>query len=281
MLAPPTGWTLHDEPYRHYKATINGKPTWTIDKRRIASVTTVLGGHDNLAGWAASQALTAAEAAVNGLGLDEYAPGWPRTSQCDEDGVLLDQPASFAELAYRTGSMPDQVRDIAAARGTEAHTYLAARLIGVPRPYTCLPYGYRAALEEWLREWKPVPVSDERGLRIERAVGDHELAVAGTYDAQVCVGSRVHRIDLKSSRTITSKHFAQLAAYERCARACGEGPSDRLTVVQIDGTGHCRTYTIATYSDAHTQALREFDAHLTIYRGSPAVAKLLKETNTA
>lgn len=247
---------LHETPWRHYK--IDG--SWTASGRRIVSVTTVLSGVDNLTSWAASQAVAA------GAEVAERWLGW------QHDSVL-----SFGEACALTGLMPDDVRDAAAARGTALHRYFGAALLAPGAPqYAELPYGYCAAINLFIAREKPAVPYDGGGPRVERAVGDAERAVAGTYDAQVFMADARHRLDLKSSNTVQPKHFAQLAAYERMAVAAGEETSDYLTIVHIDGTGNYALRSIAVGSEEHKTAERMFDAYLHIHRANSELAKVLK-----
>lgn len=249
---------LHETPRRHYK--IDG--SWTANKRRIVSVTTVLGGDDSLTTWAAQQAVAA------GAEVAETWCGWRH------DSVL-----SFGAACTLTGLMPDDVRDAAATRGTALHSYFSAALVSpaAPQHEQGLPYGYCAAIDLFIRREQPEPVHDTYGWRVERAVGDAKRAVAGTYDAQVRDRlGRLHRLDLKSSNTVQPKHFAQLAAYERMAVAAGEDASDYLTIVHIDGAGNYALHSIAVGSEAHKTVERMFDAYLHIYRVNSELAKVLK-----
>ena len=281
-------WTLHDKPFRHYKVVgPKGKPTWEgKDRQRIVSVTTVLDGDEALPRWAASTALGAAETAARAYfhGVDEAL-----------DTSIL----SFGQLVETTGMMPDAVKDLAGDEGTAAHVYLAQRLrawsgvesslLGLPaRGLPEVPYGVMVAIDGFLAEHEPEPVIDAQGPRVERIVGDYDTAVAGTYDAQVLMGSDAsgwwpevgdaptHRIDLKSSRTMQPKFFAQLAEYERLAVGNGEDPSDYLTVLHVDRAGNFQLYSIEVGSAQHKQALQLFDANLAIHRLTPKLAKILK-----
>lgn len=274
-------WSLHNEPHRHYKVVgPKGKPTWNgAGSQRIVSVTTVLDGADALTRWSASTTLGAAETATRLFfdGVDEAL-----------DGSIL----SFGQLVETTGLMPDSVKDRAGAEGTAAHKYLAARLMGgaraiAPEGAGDVPYGIRVAIEDFIAEHEPDPIEDEHGLRVERAVGDYDTAVAGTYDAQVLMGSDAsgwwpevgnaptHRLDLKSSRTMQPKFFAQLAAYEWLASVNGEDPSDYLTVVHVDRAGNYTLHSIEVGSAQHKWALDLFMAYLTIHRNVPKLAKII------
>lgn len=264
----PDVWTLHEEPHRHYK--LNGK--WSIGGVRIASVTQVL---DNsigaLTGWAASQAVAAAEQ----VAVDWFGAG----------PALASSLLSFGELAALQPEWPDNVRDDKADSGNAAHSYLACRLQGYSLATPPLvPYGLRVAIDDWIDEWRPQLVDG----RAERIVGDVERAVAGTYDAQVVVRTLsvremfqsragTHRIDLKQSRTVQPKHFAQLAEYERSAVDSGEEASDYLTILHITPTGTFKLYSIDVGGPEHKLALAMFDACLAIHRATPKLAKILKE----
>lgn len=268
-----TEWTLHHEPFRHYKATnAAGKSTWNgANKQRIVSVTTVLDGDDRLVNWAAQTTLGAAEHTA-------------RTFFAGVDQALDVSTLSFGQLARTTGLLPDQIKDDAGSEGSAAHIYLAARLQGYAPGLAAgsmlTPYGIRQGIEDFMRDYRPEPLQDGRGLRVERVVGDFDRAVAGTYDAQLTLKGPLspgdhwlHRIDLKSSRSMQPKFFAQLAEYERLAVLCGEEPSDFLTVLHVDRAGNARLYPIKVGSRDHKDALALFDAHLAIYRLSPRIAK--------
>lgn len=281
----PVEWALHQEPHRHYKVNTGDKWSWqNRDKTRIASVTTVLDGDtDWLLSWAVGKALVAAEAAMNSLGKVRY--------------LLEDE--DFGELCEATGLMPNTYRDLKGGIGTAGHEYLEwrlRRLTGrVADPQCALPYGYRRAIDAFLDETGFVAVVDDRGPRVERAVGDEARAVAGTYDAQGRVGcgrfvlesagppplepirvaSSLHRIDLKSSNTLQPKMLAQLACYERLAVLCGEDRSDYLTIIHIDACGNWTPTSIPTGGPEEEAALAYFDAALVLYRRAPELRKLL------
>lgn len=273
-----TAWELRQEPHRHYRRLRDdGKWAWdNRDRTRIASVTTVLDGDiDWLLSWAVGKALVAAEAAVgaNYFGLHEA-------------------EASFIELVEATGLMPDTYRDLKGDIGTAGHAYLEHRLAGWDGPASAmmvmrdpelspLPYGYRAAIDAFVAETGFRAAVDERGQRVERAVGDEARAVAGTYDAQGSptksgpLHPGVHRIDLKSSNTLQPKFLAQLACYERMAVLCGEERSDWLTLIHIDACGNWRPVQIPTGGPEEEAALADFDAALARYRLAPTLRKLL------
>ena len=229
------------------------------------SVTTVLGGDDGLVGWATSQAIAACEQVVTALD-----PAWRRS-------VL-----SLGELAALMPEHPDNARDAKGDTGTALHDYLGYMLHGEPDAAEALGlhYGLRCAAEVFLSGHQPIAVKDGKGPRIERAVGDFDRAVAGTYDvqAQLQTGKSVgvHRVDFKQSNAVRPSMFAQLAAYEDLAGCCGEEPSDFLTIAHFSPLGTCDLYSIAAGSEEHRRARLMFDAYLTIYRTTPQLAKLLK-----
>ncbi len=269
-------WTLHQEPFRHYKATNdNGKDTWNgAHKQRIVSVTDVLdGGQNNLTSWAIGNALVAAETAM--------ATWFPAVAP-----ALASSTLDFGGLAEITGLMPDSIRDNKADLGTLAHRYFAGLLCDElalsPSEAALVPYGFRVALHDFMTEHDPVAVMDERGPLVERTVGDFERAIAGTYDAVLnCVGhgavpSGRGRWDLKSSNTVQPKHFAQVAEYEELAVLCGEKPSDYVGVLHITPLGDFKPYTIQVGSPDYVAALAVFNHYLGIKRGESRLAKLLK-----
>lgn len=261
-------WTFHTSPHRHYK--LDG--SWNSPaSERIASVTQILdGGQNRLTAWAAAQAVAAGE---------RVAEDW-----C---GLSPSSALGFAALCELSGLMPDQVRDRAATRGTDAHHYLAWAL--EPEPGVFPPpceYALRCAIDAFIADTGADVVRDNAGARVERVVGDAERGVAGTYDAQVCMESSqddthpgrpvIHRLDAKSSKSLQGKHLAQLAAYERCAVLCGEAPSDYLTILHLLPSGDYRLVSIAVGSPEHTLALSMFDAALAMHRASPCLDKIVK-----
>lgn len=269
-------WTLHDEPFRHYKALNQetGKVTWNgARKQRIVSVTDVLdGGADALLQWAIGNTLVAAEKA-----LVTWFPGAAAS--------LATSTLDFGGLAQITGLMPETIRDDKADLGTLAHTYLGWRLSGgvpnaVTRAASLVPYHYRHGIEEFVRECEPLVLRDEHGDRIERAVGDFERAVAGTYDAQVELRSdsnlAVHRLDLKTSNTVQPKHFAQVAAYEELAQLCGEEPSEFVSILHVTPLGEYRLLSLAYGSDDYHMAVELFHYYLQIRRSEARLAKLIR-----
>lgn len=271
-------WELREPPqykHRHYAVSVDGKKAvWNgADKQRIVSVTTVLdGGQDRLTDWAARQGVAAGEmVARRWLGADD---------------ALDESVLAFGELAALQPEHPHTYRDLKAQQGTALHNYLAASLVDDRREQCSaalgLPYGLRAAVDGFCEQWQPSPVCDLRGPRVERAVGDYERAVAGTYDGQVRMerpeGGRytdVHRMDAKSSNMLQPKHFAQVSEYEREAVLGGEEPSDWLTVAHFTPLGEYHVYSIAVGSAEHRIAQGVFDAALTIHRSTPLLAKLL------
>lgn len=280
---PSYVWTLRQPPeygHRHYAVSVNGaKPVWNgAGKRRIVSVTKVLDGDaGSLLGWATSHAVYAAEQTMQ---------TWFGVSAAYEASSVL----SFGELCKLSGLMPDDIRDAKGATGTALHEYAAAWLKGedcTVEQLAALPYGLRCAVDAFHGDHDPRPLYDVHGPRVERAVGDYRRAVAGTYDAQVrlwtgqgaaehLIGQRpIHRIDYKQSNSVRGSMFAQLAAYERMARGCGEQRSHFLTVVHCDDCGNFKLHTIPAAGEPYKLALSVFDAALTLYRGNPQLGKLL------
>lgn len=254
-------WSLHADPYRHYKVSVNGKkPTWNANGKRIKSVTQVL-GNDGLASWAAGQATAACERVM----VDWFG--------CGPD--IARSVLSVGQLAAFQPEWPDNVRDAKGESGTLLHHYLGARLLGSAAPhFPGVPYGLRVGVDDFLRDHMPVVLHDRRGACVERIVGDPVRALAGTYDALARMGGGVHRIDLKQSNYVKDEMFAQLAAYERCDRA---HRADYLTILHVSPGGTYDLHSIAVGSREHRAAMALFDAHLTISR-SP---KLLKRENPA
>lgn len=255
-------FSLHETPHRHYKVVRDGalRAGWNgAGGRRIASVTQILGGDDSLPAWAARQAMAACTEAVRTwYAIDPVA------------GLL-----SLGEIAQLQPEWPDNVKDKAAAEGTAAHTYFGACLLGPMAMRRCeAPYGLRCAIDAFITVHTAILQSDARGPLLERAVGDFDRAVAGTYDAVVDIDFRRHRIDLKSSKSMRPEYWAQLAAYERCAMLCGEMPSEFLSILHIDRLGGYALHSIPTDGPEHVQALALFDAHLLIHRSAGPLAKL-------
>lgn len=261
---PEPRWRLDPKPRQYRMLNENGDWSWNARDRRIASVTSVLAGEqENLQNWAITQTAAAHQLALELLGVD------------------LGTDLTLAELAELTGQMPNQVRDAKAAIGTACHTYFAAMLDDGGELNGALPpYGYLTAIDAFLATCEPAAVYDHLGPRVERAVGSEDLAVAGTYDAQVQMLDYrdrlvTHRIDLKSSNSVQGKAFAQLAAYEMLAMGCGEQRSDLLTVVHITPLGEWKMHSIATGSPEHEDAREYFLAALTLHRTGKPLSKLV------
>lgn len=267
--ALPYGWQLHQSPHRHYKRQKDdGNWTWEgRDRKRIASVTDVLDSKDSLTPWAVARTLIAAErAAVQWLGAGP---------------VLAKSLLDFPALTELTGLMPDSIRDDKGAIGNAVHSYAAGAILG-DTPEIVPPYGYRVALDRFYEDTGVLPVYDKHGPRVERAVGCHKQAVAGTYDLQghptvpnKKLAAGTHRIDVKSSNTVQPKHFAQVASYEALARNVGEEPSDWLSIVHVTPLGLYEVYSIPARGPEADRALGLFHAYLTIHRSTPKLAKLL------
>jgi hypothetical protein len=265
-------WTLHHEPHRHYKLSVDGKkPVWNANGKRIKSVTQVL-SESGLASWAAGQAAAACERVM----VD-----WFRAGPAIATSML-----SVGQLAALQPEWPDNVRDAKGESGTALHHYMGARLSGGAGAsnrrefiagFVQAPYGLRVGVDDFLRERQPFTHSDRQGPCVERIVGDPKRAIAGTYDALVWMPDaqgelRLHRIDLKQSNYVKDDMMAQLAAYERCDRA---HRADFLTVLHVSNGGTYDLYSIAVGSREHRAAMALFDARLTIAR-SPKL--LIKES---
>lgn len=261
-------WTLHQEPHRHYKVSVNGKkPVWNANGKRIKSVTQVL-GESGLAGWAAGQALAATERVM----IDWFgaAPAIARSA------------LSVGQLAALQPEWPDNVRDAKGESGTALHHYMGAKLAQPDdMPLPDAPYGLRIGVDSFLEDRRPFVHSNRYGgPMVEQIVGDPKRAIAGTYDALVWMPDvngelRLHRIDLKQSNYVKDDMMAQLAAYERCDRA---HRADFLTILHVSPGGTYDLYSIAVGSAEHRAAMALFDAHLTIARSPKLLTKESRPT---
>jgi hypothetical protein len=256
-------WTLHHEPHRHYKLSVDGKkPVWNANGKRVKSVTQVL-SESGLASWAAGQATAACERVM----VDWFGAG----------PDIARSALSVGQLAALQPEWPDNVRDAKGESGTALHHYLGAQLGGSTGTDAGVPYGLRVGVDDFLRDWQPFTHSDRQGMCVERIVGDPKRAIAGTYDALVWIPDaqgelRLHRLDLKQSNYVKDDMMAQLAAYERCDRA---HRADFLTILHVSPGGTYDLYSIAVGSREHRAAMALFDARLTIAR-SPKL--LIKES---
>lgn len=265
-------WELRQKPHRAYWTSADGgKLSWNgADKQRIVSVTRVLdGGQDSLTQWAAATMLGACEdAALKFLDCQRH---------------LGDSLLNFAQLVDCAGRTPNQIRDAKGRSGDAAHGLFAHMLLGDDGPigsFETPPYGLRVALLDFMSEQQPRVRFDEAGPQVERAVGDYGRAVAGTYDAVLSVTPDVKELsygrwDLKQSRSLHGKHFAQLAAYERCAVLSGEAPCDYLALLHITPEGTYRVVSIPTDGPDAEMALSFFDAALYRYRHESRLDQLV------
>ncbi len=164
---------------------------YTLDGRRIPSVTTILGVLDKpgLPYWSAG--LVARDAITS----HDY---WGQRIHNGED------PEQVIRDLKRT---PWKERDKAARRGTRIHQVLEAAAHGDPTdcPRDLLPMAQQA-VDLLDRE-------DVRTLETEARGYNRELWYAGTIDLIATVRGETWLLDWKSSRSIHETHVMQVAAY--------------------------------------------------------------------
>lgn len=164
---------------------------YTLDGKRIPSVTTILGVLDKpgLPYWAAG--LVARDAVTN----HDY---WQQRIHNGED------PERIIRDLKRS---PWQERDKAARRGTRIHMVLEEAAHGDPTdcPQDLLPMAQQA-VDLLDRE-------DVRTVETEARGYNRGLWYAGTIDLIATIRGRTWLLDWKSSRSIHETHIMQIAAY--------------------------------------------------------------------
>jgi len=164
---------------------------YTLDGKRIPSVTTILGVLDKpgLPYWAAG--LVARDAVTN----HDY---WQQRIHNGED------PERIIRDLKRS---PWQERDKAARRGTRIHMVLEAAAHGDPTdcPQDLLPMAQQA-VDLLDRENIQALETEARGY-------NRALWYAGTIDLIATINGKTWLIDWKSSRSIHETHILQVAAY--------------------------------------------------------------------
>lgn len=164
---------------------------YTLDGKRIPSVTTILGVLDKpgLPYWAAG--LVARDAITN----HDY---WQQRIHNRED------PERIIRDLKRS---PWQERDKAARRGTRIHMVLEAAAHGDPTdcPQDLLPMAQQA-VDLLDRENIQALETEARGY-------NRALWYAGTIDLIATINGKTWLIDWKSSRSIHETHILQVAAY--------------------------------------------------------------------
>lgn len=164
---------------------------YTLDGKRIPSVTTILGVLDKpgLPYWSAG--LVARDAITN----HDY---WGQRIHNGED------PEQVIRDLKRT---PWKERDKAARRGTRIHQVLEAAAHGDPTdcPQDLLPMAQQA-VDLLDRE-------DVRTVETEARGYSRELWYAGTIDLIATVRGETWLLDWKSSKSVHETHVMQVAAY--------------------------------------------------------------------
>lgn len=228
---------------------------YRLDDDRVPSVTTIVNGgipKPSLAYWAAK---VVAEAAA-------------------DQASTIDALRSMGRgpLVSALKSMPDQIRDTAAARGTEVHRLAALVVTG--EPSEVIPDEDIAACVEGLARW-----FDAVGFEVmlaETIVGSRAHRYAGRFDILGTLAadrSLVWLLDLKTSSSVYGDTALQVAAYASAefymAEDNGEPVErpmphvDRIGVVHVQ-PGISELYDLGDIAPSFA----EFLAAQTIYAGN-------------
>jgi hypothetical protein len=170
-------------------------------------------------------------------------------------------------------AVPDEVRNVAAVRGTAVHALAEDVVHGadvlVPGPLAARVEGYA----RWLDRFEPVV------LLTECMVGNRSAWYAGRFDLIVRLDGVVWLLDLKTSKSVYGDTSLQCAAYARAEFYMhpGDGETecelphiDRIGVVHVtdDGTD------LYDLGDIDV-AFREFRAASVVYAGNNRRRKLI------
>lgn len=231
---------------------------YTLDGKRIPSVTTILGALDKpgLPYWAAG--LVARDAITN----HDY---WGQRIHNGED------PEQVIQDLKRT---PWKERDKAARRGTRIHQVLEAAAHGDPTdcPRDLLPMAQQA-VDLLDRE-------DVRTLETEARGYNRELWYAGTIDLIATVRGETWLLDWKSSRSVHETHVIQVAAYahmDTILTIDGEEKPmphiDRLGIIHISD----ESATLIDAGDPDGPAWDMFQGAHTIHTRKQEITNMIKE----
>ena len=231
---------------------------YTLDGKRIPSVTTILGALDKpgLPYWAAG--LVARDAITN----HDY---WGQRIHNGED------PEQVIRDLKRT---PWKERDKAARRGTRIHQVLEAAAHGDPTdcPRDLLPMAQQA-VDLLDRE-------DVRTLETEARGYNRELWYAGTIDLIATVRGETWLLDWKSSRSVHETHVIQVAAYahmDTILTIDGEEKPmphiDRLGIIHISD----ESATLIDAGDPDGPAWDMFQGAHTIHTRKQEITNMIKE----
>lgn len=167
------------------------------------------------------------------------------------------------------------VRTSSAKRGVNVHALLErwendgswADPVGV---LDVEDYPFAHALNDWLRERRPDPISREQ------LVADPESQYAGRYDLTALIDGQITLVDATTSDKASiwpAKHY-QTRCYERGRRRCGEEPADRLLIVVFCRDGSWREMDVLATD-------RAVDDMLSHYRGLKPVNQACESANRA
>lgn len=231
---------------------------YTLDGKRIPSVTTILGALNKpgLPYWSAG--LVARDAITN----HDY---WGQRIHNGED------PEQVIRDLKRT---PWKERDKAARRGTRIHQVLEAAAHGDPTdcPRDLLPMAQQA-VDLLDRE-------DVRTLETEARGHNRELWYAGTIDLIATVRGETWLLDWKSSRSVHETHVMQVAAYahmDTILTIDGEEKPmphiDRLGIIHISDD----SASLVDVGDPDGPAWDMFQAAHTIHSHMWEITNMIKE----
>lgn len=259
---------------------------------RLTGVSTLCGPldfrPDNLLRWVERLTL---EGIANGFGVPETV---------DLESASLDELRRFIvppdphTLRTRLDGMElrwEQIRDAAAARGTNVHLAMLHALAtgsDIPDLGELPPEqrGYGQGVLRWWMDRAPEVLQAEQvvfsdahnfagrfDLRCRVTKGDTELGPA-PHRVSGVLAPEVWLPDLKTSGYISNKHHAQLAGYELGAIESGFGESDRRVIVQVSDDGNYREIPCCASMAMFLNAVKT-------YRDSAAIGKAADQDRKA
>lgn len=171
-------------------------------------------------------------------------PALPRWAANTVAEYVADNPEAIQQLrsmgrypmVNALKGIPWEQRDVAAARGTEVHTYGEAIVHGVEVEVPEHLAGHVEGYARFLDQWNVEPIL------VEKKVANREHWYAGTFDLIATVNGEPWLLDLKTSKGIYGETALQIAAYRNAEFwQDDEGHEQPMPEVARVGALHVRT----------------------------------------